>query len=190
MDIAQKAGFHGQPEKTTKNEILRRHLHAQTPSLPRKRESRPPLDSRFRGNDAPLLKHGSFHRAPWESPSNAGLSGSGRGLFEGVARVPQPRSNRVAQGTGRSPATTQGRLLLRLLSSWRSKKKVCPRLKRGKQGFRRGTCTSRPEPKPINRTAACKAKPTPFHGQPENRPKPKSVVPTDPDKTGSQPRRP
>jgi hypothetical protein len=62
------------------------------------------------------------------------LAEKGRGLSEG--RSPEfrsPRQRRVAQGSPRSGPPTQGRLLLWLLSSWRSKKKVCPRVRRGNQ---------------------------------------------------------
>jgi len=61
-----------------------------------------------------------------------GLAEKRRALSEPRSgELRSPRQGRVAQGTGRSPAPTRGRLLLWLLSSWRNKKKVRPRVRRG-----------------------------------------------------------
>ena len=69
--------------------------------------------------------------SPGRRRATQGLAEKGRGLSEARrAEFRSPRQGRVAQGTGRSPAPTRGRLLLCLLSSWRSKKKVMSRVRR------------------------------------------------------------
>ena len=133
-DVAQKTDFHGQPEITAKNEILRRRSHAPTPSLPRKRESRM-LDSRLarreaesrvcrgRGNDGTpasprIVSPGPLRGA--EQRRKAG--GSRRGLSEGEARVPQPPG--LPSSTGNRRSRHRPRVAFFLLTfSWRSKKK-------------------------------------------------------------------
>ena len=72
-----------------------------------------------------------FPISPGRRRATQGLAEKGRGLFEARrAEFRSPRQDRVAQGTGRSPAPTRGRLLLCLLSFWRSKKKVMSRVRR------------------------------------------------------------
>jgi len=87
-------------------------------SFPHRRESRLPKGSRRRGNDAA----GGSARIGLPGPlerrrATQALAEKGRGLSEG--RSPEfrsPRQHRVAQGTGRSPAPTQGWPFLWLLS--------------------------------------------------------------------------
>ena len=124
---APRIDFHGQPEKTAKNEILRRRFHAQIQSLPRKRESRT-VDSHLRGNDGThaqtrIVSPGPLRGA--EQRRKAG--GSRRGLFEG--RSPEFRSRpafRVAQGTG-AAGTDPGSPFLCLLSFGEAKESETPR---------------------------------------------------------------
>jgi hypothetical protein len=99
--VPQKTDSHGQPEKTAKNEIHRRRSHAQPPSLPRRRESRPLLDSRLRGNDgtgrparvvSPGPLRGAEQRRGWRK--------KGEDCLRAKPEFRSPRQNRVAQGTG------------------------------------------------------------------------------------------
>ena len=120
--------FHGQPEKTAKNEIRQLGAYPQPPSLPRKRESIPSLDSRLRGNDGTTVWPRDGFPGPLggaEQRRKAG--GSRRGLFEGQS--PEFRSRpafRVAQGTGVA-GTDPGSPFLCLLSFGEAKESKTPR---------------------------------------------------------------
>ena len=124
--LCLKTDFHGQPEKTAKNEIRRRRSLAQTPSLPRKRESRM-LDSCLRGNDRATVWLRDGLPGPLEGAEQRRKAGGlRRGLFEG--RSPEFRSRpafRVAQGTGVA-GTDPGSPFLCLLSFGEAKESETP----------------------------------------------------------------
>jgi hypothetical protein len=107
------ANFHGQPEKTAKNEICLLLPLTPSPSLPRprhtrdsasrraKRESSPPLDSRLRGSDgtgrparvvSPGPLRGAEQRRGWRI--------KGEDCLRAQPEFRSPRQSRVAQGTG------------------------------------------------------------------------------------------
>jgi len=141
--FAEKSDSHGQPEKTAKNEIHRRRSPAQTPSLPRTRESIPLLDSRLRGNDGATAQARDGLPGPLEGAEQRRKAGGlRRGLFEG--RSPEFRSRpafRVAQGTGAAgtdPGSPSSLLTFFLAKQEESK----TRLKRGKPRLRGGTYAS------------------------------------------------
>src|SRR5574343_998122 len=90
-------------------------------------------------NEIPQLDHGGFAGPLERRRATQVLAEKGRGLSEG--RRPEfrsPRQHRVAQGTGRSPAPTQGRLFFAYLSFGEAKESKT-RLKRGKHSPRKGT---------------------------------------------------
>jgi len=158
--FAEKADFHGQPEKTAKNEICWRRSPAPPPSLPRTRESRPLLDSRLRGNDgtsawprivSPGPLRGAEQRRGWRI--------KGEDCLRAKPEFRSPRQHRVAQGTGAAgtdPGSPSSLLTFFLAKQEESK----TRLKRGKPRLRKGTSAeSAPPPtkqhrskKPLHRS--------------------------------------
>ena len=120
--------FHGQPEKTAKNKIRQLGAYPQPPSLPRRRESIPCLDSRLRGNNgATVWPRDGFPGPLGGAEQRRKTGGSRRGLFEGQS--PEFRSRpafRVAQGTG-AAGTDPGSPSFCLLFLGEARKSETPR---------------------------------------------------------------
>jgi len=111
--LAEKEDFHGQPEKTAKNEICQTAVRTPTPSLPRKRESTPSLDSRLarreaesrvcrgRGNDCTQAQTRVVSPGPLRgAEQRRGWRIKGEDCLRAKPEFRSPRQSRVAQGTG------------------------------------------------------------------------------------------
>ena len=125
--FAEKAESHGQPEKTAKNEF--RHLVAPTtsPSLPRKRVSRPLLDSRLRGNGGTQAQTRIVSPGPLRgAEQRRGWREKGEDCLRAKPEFRSPRQNRVAQGTG-AAGTDPGSPSFCLLFLGEARKSETPR---------------------------------------------------------------
>ena len=132
----QKAGFHdhrnngwpyGQPGKAAKNQILRRRTHAQSPSLPRRQESRRLLDSRLRGNGGTQAQTWLVSPGPLRgAEQRRGWRKKGEDCLRAQPEFRSPRQSRVAQGTG-AAGTDPGSPSFCLLFLGEARKSETPR---------------------------------------------------------------
>jgi len=117
-------GYCSQPEKTPKIEgSAASRTPAQSPSLPRRRESRQGMDSRLRGNDNPGVSARVVLPGPLRGAEQRRIGGGRRlALSEPQASFANRPPSRVAQGTGVA-GTDPGVAFSLATFFWRSKRK-------------------------------------------------------------------